>query len=36
MKKVISLLIIFGVGFVIYKELKSKKQKKIMFNKNID
>jgi hypothetical protein len=36
MKKVISLLIIIGVGFVIYNELKSKNQKKIIFNKNID
>jgi hypothetical protein len=36
MKKVISLLIIFGVGYVIYNEIKSKKNKKVLVKKQID
>lgn len=36
MKKVISLLIIVGVGFVIYNELKSKKSKKVLVKNQID
>jgi hypothetical protein len=36
MKKVISLLIIVGVGYVIYNEIKTKKNKKVLVKNQID